>query len=482
MTKSIHHKAINALKWSFLTEIISKVLPPLLFLVMARLLTPEDFGIVAAATIVISFSQVFWDAGLGQALIQRENDLADASNVVFWTNLFLGIVVFLILFVLAPYIAELFFKEERASAVIRVQSVILIIRSLCSVQTARFQRNFDFKSLFWIRIITTVIPGIISIPLALTSMGYWALVYGNIGGNIVQCILLWKFSHWHPKLKYNIVIAKELLRFGFWIIASGMLIWFYTWCDSLIIGAFLGSKELGIYRVGSTFVIMVFGILLAPISTVAYSTFSRYQNDLNKLSSILVKATKTIVLISFPVGVGLFIIKTPLAAILFGAKWQGVDVVIGYLGVSNGISWMVGLGSFGYRAIGKPNIETKIMIIGLLIYFPVYYYAIKFGLNIFIYSRLAVSVIVLPVHFYFLRKYFNLAFFKIMNTSKTILAALFLMLVVASCLSYCISSLLPAVQMVILMIVSIIIYGTIIFLFDKVFLLNQVSTILKKGK
>ena len=195
---SLKTKVVSAAKWSAFAEIASKGITPIIFIVLAWILTPKDFGLVAIATMVISFSQIFWDAGLSKALIQRQGDVEKTANIVFWTNMILGIVIYGLLFLSASFIAHLF-KEPLAEAVIKVQGLQIILASLFSVQTALFQKELNFKKLFYVRLLTSVLPGFASIPFALWGFGYWALVVGSLVGAFGQLILLWLISSWRPR-------------------------------------------------------------------------------------------------------------------------------------------------------------------------------------------------------------------------------------------------------------------------------------------
>ncbi len=158
---------LNALKWSFLGELASKAVQPVVFIVLARLLTPEDFGVMAAAMMVIAFSQIFWEAGMGKALVQRQTDIEAAANAAFWINIALGILIASLLFLFAKPIARSFFQDERVTPVLQAMTIQVLLGALSSVQTALLQKEMGFKKLFWVRFATVSLPGIASIPLAL---------------------------------------------------------------------------------------------------------------------------------------------------------------------------------------------------------------------------------------------------------------------------------------------------------------------------
>jgi O-antigen/teichoic acid export membrane protein len=394
---SLTQKALHAFKWSVLGEVASRAIGPLVFLVMARLLVPVDFGVVAAATVIISFSQVFSDAGLAKALIQRQERTEESANVVFWLNLGIGLLVVAILQFAAPQIAG-FFHDQRITPVVRVLSLQILLAAFSSVHTALLQKGLNFKQLFWVRLVTTGVPGLASIPLAMYGMGYWALVAGTLSGQVVQSIMLWNRSPWRPHWGLDRVLAGELIAFGKWAMLSGLLGWFYGWMDAIIVGHYLGSHDMGLYRTGNTFVTMIFGVIFSPLLPVLYSLFSRAQDDHPKLRAALVKVTHAIALIAIPLGFFLFVVSGQLADALFGLNWLGVGPVIGFMALMHAFSWIVGANGEIYRAIGKPNVETWANAALLAVYSAGYVVAVQYGLLIFLETRLGLAILAMIAH------------------------------------------------------------------------------------
>lgn len=408
-SQNLKRQIIRATKWSALSELASRAVTPLIFVVLARLLTPEDFGVTAAVAIVISFSQVFWDAGLSKALVQRESEVEAAANVVFWTNAVFGLVIYGVLFAAADVIASLF-KDPRVVLVVRVQGMQLILASLGSVHTALYQRAFDFKSLFWVRLLTTTLPALASVPLALLGFSYWALVAGTLTGAAAQMTLLWGLSPWRPRFEYNWTLARQLLRFGLWVTGSGLLAWFYLWVDSLVVGACLDVYGLGLYRTGNAFVIMIFGVIFNPTIPVLFGAFSRMKNIPADFQHLFLKSVKVIAIVALPVGFCVFVLREPLASMVFGNKWAGIGSVIGAMALTHGFAWLVGANPEALRAKGRPDIETKIMGLCFFIYFPIYLFAVRYGLDAFIWARFAVVFLSIIVHLFFSKKYLDYGF------------------------------------------------------------------------
>ena len=392
----------HALKWSFLSELAAKAIQPVVFIILARLLTPEDFGVISAALMVIGFSQIFWEAGMGKALIQRQTDIEDAANAAFWINICLGFVIAAVVYLIAGPVARTFFHDERVTAVLQVMTLQIVLGAVSSVHTALLQKDMGFKKLFWVRFTTIGLPGLASIPLAWNGMGYWALVTGTLVGQAAQVAMLWQLSHWRPKWTFQFVVAKEMGHFGAWVGASGLLGWFYTWADSLIVGMYLGSHELGLYRTGNQFASLIFAMLFGPIIPVLYSHLSRTAKEKKRITEAAETIIKAVTLIAIPIGIIVYTLARPISELLFGEKWLGIQLVIGVMSLSNGLAWTVGMNGEFYRATNKPKFETIVMAIAIFAYIPIYFLCVQQGLATFVWGRLAATALGVIVQLYIL--------------------------------------------------------------------------------
>lgn len=405
--KKTESKILPALKWSVLSELSVKAITPLTFIILAGILTPEDYGIASIALMIISFSQIFWDAGLEKSLIQTKDNIEHAANIVFWTNIALSIGIYIIIFSASEYLAAAF-KDTRITQVIQIQSIQIIFLSLCSVQTGLCKRNLNFKTLFWVKLATTLTPCIISIPLALIGFKYWAFVWGYVFGSAAQTIILWTLSDWRPKLYYDFNIAKKMMSFGKWIVGEAFLEWCLIYFDLIIIGFFLTSHDLGLYNFGNKIVGMIFTLIVAPLLPVLYSYLSREQDNFAKIKDITAKSNKIILSLVIPASIIFIALSDTIANIFLGDKWTGISEVIMVFGIRTIISYLIMGNSEAYRAMGRPDLNTKIFIICLLIYLPLCCTAAPYGLKIFIYARLFMIIIGMFIKFYFSEKFLGI--------------------------------------------------------------------------
>lgn len=383
-------KSMHAFKWSLFGEATTRLIAPVTFLALAFLLVPADFGVVAAATVVISLTLALSEAGFGKALVQRRDGFDSASSTAFWLTLGLGALSAAALAMTAPWVSD-FFQEPRLTAVVRTLSVQCLLAGICVVPAAILQRNLEFRKLFRVRLYSAVISGVGTVLLALSGFGYWSLVLGTLMSLATQTILLWHSVAWRPVMHYERATALSLFRFGKWAALSALLGWFYLWMDALIVGRFLGTHEMGIYRLGNTIVIALYGLILSPLLPVLFSLFSRNKNDLTAIRNGMEFVIKAIATVSLPVSALLIVIAPIAEKILTPYGWSSIGIVISFLAATHGIAWLVGANGEAFRGAGKPHAETIAMAIGIVAYLAAYLITVQYGLKAFLWARLALA-------------------------------------------------------------------------------------------
>ena len=401
----------HALKWSFFSELAAKAIQPVTFIVLARMLTPEDFGVMTAGMMVIAFSQIFWEAGMGKALIQRQTQIKEAANAAFIINITLGILIAALLYLCAQPIAQVFFQDERVTAVLQVMTLQILLGALGSVQTALLQKEMSFKKLFWVRFATVSLPGLASIPLAMNGWGYWALVVGTLAGQFAQVLMLWRMSHWRPGLTADEAVTKEVARFGAWVGATGLLAWFYAWADSMVIGHYLGTFDLGLFTTGAKLAAIVYAMIFGPILPVLYSHLSRIGSERESLKKLAELVVASLTLIALPIAITLSVFSHHIEIVVFGDKWSGLGFVFASMAIMHGCSWIVGMNGEFYRAMGKPSYETIVTTLTLIVYLGVYLWVIHSGLEKFVVVRAALALAALFIHLAVLKKILKIDIF-----------------------------------------------------------------------
>ncbi|GAA4428200.1 lipopolysaccharide biosynthesis protein [Pontibacter saemangeumensis] len=427
MTSTLKSKVLSATKWSILSEIVSKTITPLVFLTLTKILAPEDFGVVSVAILILNFCQIIIEAGLTKTLIFKQERINEIANVVFWANLFLSIVVFISVFSFSHSIAD-YFNDDRVINVVRIYGALIIVSGISAVQSSLLQKDLNFKKLFWIKLLTTLTPGLFSVPLAFYGYGYWAILTGNIASQILQCTFLWKFSKWRPTYSFDFKILKELLPFTKWVLLESILYYSIAWGDSIIAGRFLGLKDLGVYTTGNNIVNIIFSLIFTPLFPIIFSSFSQVQHDLEKLKIYFVKIIKYLSAFSLPIGIGLFSINEYIEITIFNDKWASLGVVIGLIAIKDSIGYLISINSEVYRSIGKPDLNVKLSLLHLL-FIPLYIYSAQFGLFWFCIARIS-TLITIPPHIFVVAKIFDFKKSFFWNSIKTNLFCSIVMLLV----------------------------------------------------
>jgi PST family polysaccharide transporter len=477
---SLYRTVLGSFKWSVLGELVSKTVGPIVLVVLAKILLPDDFGIVAAATIVISFSQVFWDAGLAKTLIQRKHRIAQSATVIFWINVASGTALFVILLFVADSIAR-FFDDERIADVIRVLAMQLPLAAACSVHMALEQKDFQFKRLFWVRVATTATPALAAIPLAMNGYGYWALVIGTLVGQIAQVIVLWAMSSWRPTFWFETALAKELFRFGRWVMLSALLGWFFVWVDALIVGGFLGTRELGLYRTGDAFVTLIFGLIAAPLLPVLYSLFCELASDIHKLRKTVILMDRTLMSVVLPAGAGLLVLRDVIPDLIFTVEWQGIGLIIGIVGMTQALSYTVSVKQQVYKAIGRPEVETQIMVISMLIRVVFYSVSVQFGLLAFVWARFVSTMLGVINHLVFAHRIIGINFGRYFGDLIRVLPAVFIMYFVGRfCQGYLAPDMSILLQAIFLITICSLTYAAIMFVTQRRLVTNAYALLIGK--
>lgn len=388
---SLNNKIINATKWSIITEIIAKLIVPITNMILARILAPEAFGVVATITMITSFTDIFTDAGFQKYLIQKEfkdeEEANIANNVAFWTNLSISLIIWIGIILFANNLAIILGSPGLGQA-ISIACVQLPLTSFSSIQMAIYRRKFDFKTLFVVRLCGVMIPLIVTVPLAILGFNYWALIFGNICGQLFNAIILTLRSKWKPQFIYNFCILKKMISFSIWSLIESISIWLTVWIDTFIIGRFLNEYYLGLYKTSTSMVNSIMSIVTASVIPVLFSSLSRLQNDDINFKKMFYNVQRYVAYIVFPMAIGGYIYRDFLTNILLGERWIEASNIVGIWIVTSAI--VIVFSNFNsevYRAKGKPKLSFISQILHLIFLVPTCILSLKMGFWEFVYSR-----------------------------------------------------------------------------------------------
>ena len=474
---------LHALKWSTLGHILPQVVSPLISIYIARLLCPEAYGLIAVATIVISFLQLFLASGFTTALIQKQGnqkEIYSAADFIFSFNLVMSSIFYLIILFSSSAIAQ-FFHNPEAKLVISILSLNLIINAFGNVQLAMLQKNMDFKSIFYRRIVPVLSNLAVTLPLASLGYGVWALVTGQLVSNILAVIILWWKSEWKPRFNFSFKENAGIIRFGLYVIFTSLMGWALVQGDNLIVGKFLSTKELGLYKTGYDLDQRIFGLLLTPIIPVFYSKFCslKRKEDIRKF---YIKLKEYLSIIVFPLMAVVILISPYFENLILGEKWRGISFVMALLTIT-GISNLWALMGNMFKSLGKPKIPAKITLIVVCIYIPLWLFFIQFGLRTFLIARVFIALIAISINTYFENKELKINLFQALRFYYKAFFASIIMFIAGSCFqklffnnNYTLFSL------ILLILISSLIYFLMIWKFSKEQVLTVKEMIFKRQK
>lgn len=318
---SLKKKTVGGLLWSFGDLMGNQGIQFIIQIILARMLVPEDFGLIGMILVFIAISNSIVDSGFTQALIREQNATQTDYSTVFYFNFVVSIFIYFILFLSAPAISSFFGQPELVS-ILRVLSLGVIIKSFEIIPKAMFTKEVNFKTQAAVNMTASITSGIAAVILALMGLGVWSLVIRTLAMNIVQSLLLSISKKWLPSLVFSMASFKRLFGFGWKLLASGLIDTIYNNIFFVIIGKQYSAAALGYYTNASKFNDLAAQNLTATIQRVTYPVLSSIQDQQERLKQSFKKVIKLSAFIIFPIMVGLAAIAEPLILFVFGEQWM----------------------------------------------------------------------------------------------------------------------------------------------------------------
>ena len=396
MQHSLNKRLGQATKWSSITEIAAKLIAPITNAILARLLVPEAFGVVATLTMVVSFAEIFTDAGFQKYLVQHDftdqEDLNKSSNVAFWTNLALSLFIWVFIALIADPLSSLVGSPGCGPAVV-VMSLQIPVLAFSSIQMARFRRDFDFKTLFVVRMATAAVPIIVTVPLAILFRSYWALVIGTLARDFLNAVLLTAKSNWKPALDYSFLKLKEMISFSLWTVIENISIWLTSYIGTFIIGSALSDHYLGLYKTTISTIGAYMGLITSATTPVLFSGLSRCQNNEEDFRDVFFRFQRMVALLVFPLGCGLFVYRELATLILLGDQWLETADFMGMWALTSSVTIIFShYNSEIFRSKGKPKLSVLVQVLHLAALIPVLLWTCSQGYTTLTISRSVVRL------------------------------------------------------------------------------------------
>lgn len=379
-------------------------------IIMARILTPDDYGLVAMLTIFIAISQSLVDSGFSNALIRKQNRNEIDNSTVFYFNIAVGIILYIILYALAPLIAE-FYKEPILIPITRVISISILINSLVVVQRAILTSSIDFKTQAKASFIAAIISGVVGIYMAYNGFGVWAIVWNQLVNITLNAGLLWILSKWRPQLLYSWESFKELFGFGSKLALSGIIDTLYKNIYLIVIGKVFSASDLGYYTRASQFAQFPSSNFTGIIQRVTYPILCTLQNDIFRLRIIYRRFLRLSAFIIFPLMIGLAAVAKPLILILLKDQWAFSIILLQIICFSKMWYPVHAINLNLLQVLGRSDLFLKLEIIQKIVGVSILCITVPMGLIAMCIGGIFISLIDLVINTHYTGKLIQVGFF-----------------------------------------------------------------------
>jgi teichuronic acid exporter len=396
---SLKEKTVSGLTWSFIDNFTLLGISFIIGIILARFLSPKEYGLIGIITIFISISQSLIDSGFSQALLRKQNCTPVDYSTVFIFNITISTILYIILFYFSKNIG-IFFHEPILENLIRILALGLIISSFSIIQSTQLTKRIDFKLQTKISLFSSISSGIISIYMAYSGWGVWSLVYSILIRNSITAIFLWFTSTWKPTFMFSINSFKELFSYGSKLLVSGLIDVTYRNLSTLVIGRYYTAVELGYYTRADQFQSLPSSNLQTIIGRVSLPVLLTIQNDIPRLKQAYRKLIKSTMFISFILMIGMAAIAKSLVLSLIGEKWE---LCVIYLQMLSFIGMLYPLHAINLGMLqvqGRSDLFLKLEVIKKTLGIPVILILFFFGIKAMIIALFLLNLIGLYLNSY----------------------------------------------------------------------------------
>ncbi|WP_336664167.1 lipopolysaccharide biosynthesis protein [Elizabethkingia meningoseptica] len=404
-------QATKSAFWAFIEQFSAQLIGFGVSLVLARLLMPEDFGTIALFGVVMNVSAVLINGGLTSSLVRTQNADDSDLSTVFWFNIVISFLIYIVIFTTAPQISN-FYNKPILTELIRVYAIILIVDSFVSVQAMRFEKELDFKTTFRIKLPSLLIGGALGIVLAWQGFGVWSLVYSAIFKNVISTIQYWFYSDWRPSFIFNKIKFRYHFSFGIRITASALLDVVFSNLFTIIIGKKFSSVELGYYDRADGLKQLPINNIAATLNRVAFPLFAKISHDNERLKNVYQEMLKLVIFVIAPI-IGIMIIEAlPLIRFLLTEKWLPAVPYFQILSLA-GLLYPIHAYNLNIlNAKGRSDLFLKLEILKKLLVIIIILLMIPFGMYGLVWAQVILSVMALFINTFFTGKFLNYNIFQ----------------------------------------------------------------------
>lgn len=368
----LSHRVVKSGFWVFALRITDRIFYLIRLVILARILAPHDFGLMGIAMLTMMILENFSQTGFQAALIQKKENIESYLNTAWTTMIIRGIILFSILFFIAPYAAT-FFKSPEAKPIIQVVGFSFLIQASTNIGIIYFQKELEFNKQFIYQLSGTLADFIVAVSAALILRNVWALIFGLLAGNFVRFVVSYFIHPYRPRLSFNFDKVKELSGFGRWVLGSSILLFLITQGDSVLVGKLLGVTMLGFYQMAYRISNMPVTEITHVISQVTFPAYTKIQDNIPKLREAYLKVLQMTAFLSFLIS-GLILVLAPdFTRIFLGEKWMPMVPVMQVLVLWGLIRSMGATTGPIFYSIGNPKILTKLQFLQIILLITLIY-------------------------------------------------------------------------------------------------------------
>ena len=420
MGNEFKEKAIKGVSWNLIERFGVQGMKFIIGIVLARLLTPEAFGLIGMITVFFFVAQTFIESGFGRAYIQKKEVSDKDANTIFYINLFISILLYGILWLTAPYIAD-FYDQPQLKKLTRVMALIIIINAFNMIQIAQLTRAVNFKRKTKITLIAIIISGSSGIAAAYYGIGIWSLVLYQLANRFIITLGLWITSRWKPALQFSVRSFKEMFSFGSWVLASELIRRIFENVNILVIGKLFPAAEVGFFNKSQEIQRMTSSQFSNAISMVSFPIYSKMQDDKIQLENSIKKFLQYTVLINTLIVISLIVVAKPFVILLLKEKWAPMIPYLQLLSVAGIIYPLHIVNRQVIAAMGKSDYNFRITMLKIGLNVLNLFIMYRWGVLYIIMGGVIVSFITLFIYNYYTSKFVKYTLLKQLSDIKKII-------------------------------------------------------------
>lgn len=435
MNSDVKKKSVNATIWSGIDSISRQLIALIVNVILARLLSPGDFGLIGMLTIFIGLSNVFIECGFSNALIRKIDRTQADCSTTFYFNIIVGLFAYIVLLFLSPLIAD-FYSEPVLKPLLCIIGLNVFINSLCIVQNALLTANFNIRLQAQIQFISQTVTGIIAIVLAYSGWGVWALAFQSVASTSLRACLLWIKTKWKPTFEFSKESFRYLWNFGSKMLATGLISTFFNEINSVIIGKEYTKSDLGFYSRANGFARLIPDILNQVIQKVTIPTLAQFQNNISHLTDVYRKYIHIISFISIPSMFLLASVADPFVRLILTDKWESCILFLQILAIGLSISPIGTINMSLLQVLNRTDITLKIEIVKKILLVIIIVVSATMGLLPLVIGFAVYNIIATAINMAISKRMLNYGYYlQFMDIFKYLISALLIFIFVTFSIS-----------------------------------------------